>query len=479
MDMANASSTISVGVNLQLQNLQDTVKQMQNAMKGVKVDSSAYKEMNKYLQEAQKKLLDIATITEKPITTEGTFKAIQKDIDKLQENLTKLGLKMSDLGFKDLELFPNEKAKLSGITKEIDNTKKHMSDLKKSVRDNLLKDSDLKGFVDNIKVGLSGKDFDEIYKKIEQKLNSLVERTRAAQERLNSLNTPEQKNINEGLDIANGVQQMKGKSLKEMLPKNISEQYLTSDGAAFKRNGEKEAFTQRLVDLGIIPSDAELDKIKKLSTIEMAKYLSGLDLSGYIKEQTKKSKRSDIERAYADLAAAQGEEKKARSVYSAFSGADQSIKITAEADASKIQALEASLAQARQEITAMRNELNEFKSGSPGMTLIGQQADDLRESVEGSARSFNNLNQTMGTFDKLKGTIASFMGFGQVMRIVQNAVRNAINHIKELDAVMNQIAVVTDFSQDELWDQISSYSAIAKQYAVSIQGVYQVSQIYY
>lgn len=478
MDMANASSTISVGVNLQLQNLQDTVKQMQNAMKGVKVDSSAYKEMNKYLQEAQKKLLDIAMITEKPITTEGTFKAIQKDIDKLQENLTKLGLKMSDLGFKDLELFPNEKAKLSGITKEIDNTKKHMSDLKKSARDNLLKDSDLKGFVDNIKVGLSGKDFDEIYKKIEQKLNSLVERTRAAQERLNSLNTPEQKNINEGLDIANGVQQMKGKSLKEMLPKNISEQYLTSNGAAFK-SGQKEAFTQRLVDLGIIPSDAELDKIKKLSTTEMAKYLSGLDLSGYIKEQTKKSKRSDIERAYADLTAAQGEEKKARAAYGAFSGADQSIKITAEADASKIQALEASLAQARQEITAMRNELNEFKSGSPGMTLIGQQADDLRESVEGSARSFNNLNQTMGTFDKLKGTIASFMGFGQVMRIVQNAVRNAINHIKELDAVMNQIAVVTDFSQEELWDQISSYSAIAKQYAVSIQGVYQVSQIYY
>ena len=478
MDMANASSTISVGVNLQLQNLQDTVKQMQSAMKGVKVDSSAYKEMNKYLQEAQKKLLDIATITEKPITNEASFKAIQKDIDKLQENLTKLGLKMSDLGFKDLELFPNEKARLSGITKEIDSTKKHMSDLKKSARDSLLKDSDLKGFVDGIKIGLSDKGFDEIYKKIEQKLNSLVERTRAAQEKLNSLNTPEQKNINEGLDIANGVQQMKGKSLKEMLPKDISEQYLTSNGAAFK-SGQKEAFTQRLVDLGIIPSDAELDKIKKLSTTEMAKYLSGLDLSDYIKEQTKKSKRSDIDRAYADLTAAQGEEKRARAAYGAFSGADQSIKITAEADASKIQALEASLAQARQEIADMRNELNEFKSGSPGMTLIGQQADDLRESVEGSARSFSNLNQTMGTFDKLKGTIASFMGFGQVMRIVQNAVRNAINHIKELDAVMNQIAVVTDFSQDELWDQISSYSAIAKQYAVSIQGVYQVSQIYY
>ncbi len=55
----------------------------------------------------------------------------------------------------------------------------------------------------------------------------------------------------------------------------------------------------------------------------------------------------------------------------------------------------------------------------------------------------------------------------------------SFNNIKELDATMTQIAVVTDMSQSELWDQVSTYSAIAKQYGATTQGVYEVSQLYY
>ena len=44
---------------------------------------------------------------------------------------------------------------------------------------------------------------------------------------------------------------------------------------------------------------------------------------------------------------------------------------------------------------------------------------------------------------------------------------------------MNKIAIVTDMTQDDLWGQMSDYTEMARQYAASISGVYQVSQLYY
>jgi hypothetical protein len=60
------------------------------------------------------------------------------------------------------------------------------------------------------------------------------------------------------------------------------------------------------------------------------------------------------------------------------------------------------------------------------------------------------------------------MGFTQVLNIVKRSVREAIQHIHELDDVMNSISVVTDMSTGDLWKQIDSYSAMASKYGVTI-----------
>ena len=43
---------------------------------------------------------------------------------------------------------------------------------------------------------------------------------------------------------------------------------------------------------------------------------------------------------------------------------------------------------------------------------------------------------------------------------------------------MTQISIVTNMSQDDLWKQMDSYSRMAEQYAVSIKGTYEVSQLW-
>ena len=53
------------------------------------------------------------------------------------------------------------------------------------------------------------------------------------------------------------------------------------------------------------------------------------------------------------------------------------------------------------------------------------------------------------------------MGFNQVLNITRTAIREAINHIKELDTTMNGIAIVTDMTTADLWKQVDAYSSMA------------------
>jgi hypothetical protein len=59
--------------------------------------------------------------------------------------------------------------------------------------------------------------------------------------------------------------------------------------------------------------------------------------------------------------------------------------------------------------------------------------------------------------------------------MAKSAINDMKKHVQELDSVMTSISVVTNFSQEDLWGQISQYSEIARQYGVAIKGVYEVS----
>jgi len=82
-------------------------------------------------------------------------------------------------------------------------------------------------------------------------------------------------------------------------------------------------------------------------------------------------------------------------------------------------------------------------------------------------------------FNSLKSVITNFMGFTQVLNLVRKGVTDAAAHIKELDAVMNGISIVTDMSTADLWEQVDAYTQLAQKYGTTIKGAYEVSQIYY
>ena len=100
-------------------------------------------------------------------------------------------------------------------------------------------------------------------------------------------------------------------------------------------------------------------------------------------------------------------------------------------------------------------------SGEPYHNILNQQAETAELERQGRAM------------------IQRWIGTEAIVNKVRNGIRQAYQDIKSLDAAMTNIAVVTDMSVGDLWGKIDSYMSIAKQYGVTTQGVYEVSQLYY
>ena len=79
----------------------------------------------------------------------------------------------------------------------------------------------------------------------------------------------------------------------------------------------------------------------------------------------------------------------------------------------------------------------------------------------------------------LQNSIKHWMSAQQIINLVKDGIRQAYQDIQNLDRAMTNIAVVTDMSVGDLWGKINDYMAIAQQYGVTTQGVYEVSQLYY
>jgi hypothetical protein len=57
--------------------------------------------------------------------------------------------------------------------------------------------------------------------------------------------------------------------------------------------------------------------------------------------------------------------------------------------------------------------------------------------------------------------------------------RNAFNTIKELDAAMTEMAVVTDLDVGDYWEQLPEHTKRASELGVAIKGVYEAETLYY
>lgn len=132
--------------------------------------------------------------------------------------------------------------------------------------------------------------------------------------------------------------------------------------------------------------------------------------------------------------------------------------------------------QQEQQKTANESGLSGWQNFVNGLQQAVSGQRDLTSSTE---QTTNAIIRQKEEFGQVISRFAQFGTMTGIIRTFGKVVRSAFQSVKELDEAMNSIAVVTDYTTKDLWNQIDAYTAMAQATGSTIKGSYEVAQLYY
>lgn len=113
-----------------------------------------------------------------------------------------------------------------------------------------------------------------------------------------------------------------------------------------------------------------------------------------------------------------------------------------------------------------------FQDTAPAVKKVEQALRDTTDEVKELSRAEQEI-------ENLKNQIFQFFSVTNAIQLFKRTVQSAINTVKELDAVMTETAVVTDFSVGDMWEKLPEYASHANTLGASIKDVYAATTLYY
>ena len=104
---------------------------------------------------------------------------------------------------------------------------------------------------------------------------------------------------------------------------------------------------------------------------------------------------------------------------------------------------------------------------------------DTEGAVRKTGEAFSEMSREAQDLARLQDQVLDFFSLSNTIQIFKNAIRDAFETVKELDAVMTETAVVTDFSIGDMWDKLPEYSKEANKLGTSIKSLYEATTLYY
>ena len=127
-------------------------------------------------------------------------------------------------------------------------------------------------------------------------------------------------------------------------------------------------------------------------------------------------------------------------------------------------------------IKVIRDSLKGIEQAADNMVPSTQKAADSLDDLSHEGKELTRVGQEI---ENLKSQVLDFFSITNTIQIFKNAVRDAFDTIKELDAVMTETAVVTDFSIGDMWDKLPEYADQANKLGASIKDLYAANTLYY
>lgn len=462
---------ISVPVKLQIQNLQSLVNELQNKLGNLKVGSTGFKAIQNTIASIRGEIDKLSIQTAKPFIDASQFTKAERAVEKLEDDIEKVGLVMSRLKFSDLELTSGQKADIKAFEDQLTSIKDKLKVVKNTAKDEFLNSS-----LGQEWLKIDETAFSKTLSQITNNIRSAVAEQNGELRKLEETAQSYQRALTENVRIKEFISKNNGDPLSQA---NLGDLYdkifTTTTKGQFRYTSNGRNLLKDWLESQLHLDDSTINQIisKNVSAANVGEKLKEV-LNSQVQQNQRVVDNNPNVTAQVDAAKAKY---------------DELIAILRQVGLSEDQvaATEATLRNAFSQTTG---EFNNYKekllaiaqghANVQGTTnAMRSQLESLRTTLESTNGEFIRMQRTQQSFNQMKMAVVNFMGFNQVLNLTKNAIRNAINHIKELDSVMNKISIVTDMSTGDLWNQVDAYSKMAQTYGVSIKGAYEVSQIYY
>ena len=418
--MAKNQSTYTLKIDAELGNLQTILNQAKKSIEGFAQSGNAPKGLEKAFEKINTLLGQITDKTGKPLDLKG-LAAAGRDLGSVQEGFRSIIRLLGE--FDDL----SDDIKLSFLSgdeqKKIQEATKALSDY--------------------------GKSMEEVAKK--QKLLDAAQKT----------NTKDKATLDKAKKKVSGLQD----------EKTLTQARLS--GAQTKLKAAQGMENANPKD--IAKYEAEVEKL----TAELAildKNLGAANEELATAQDTYNSSAQSIKKMEAEIKRASGASLKQLKEEAAQLGI--SLEGLNGHDAAKqVEILTDRLEQFKQE--TMKGAKPAFDAIKQGCEKAEVAADGLQDELKEAVEATKEMDEAAAQRDAFETKIKSFLGLSGAAQVLRVALRDAMATITELDAVMGQMAVVTDLTVGDYWDQLPEYADRASKLGVSINSAYEAATLYY
>lgn len=126
--------------------------------------------------------------------------------------------------------------------------------------------------------------------------------------------------------------------------------------------------------------------------------------------------------------------------------------------------------------------LEKFRSGLQGVEKatgeVQPELEKMGQSVRDSADDFDAAERAAQDLSTLKYQLMDFFSVTGAIQLFRRAIQSAFETVKELDAAMTEIAVVSDFSVNDMWAQLPRFTEQANELGMAIKDTYAATTLY-
>lgn len=454
--MADKKINISLGISADLNDFQKKIEKLQSEFDQVKFSDLSSEKISKVFDNIQSRLKKLQELTDKSPSLLGKtdYKQAEKEVGNLQTDISKLvrEIQQLDTASKEGKLKILPKGEQERLEKLNEATKKYLKTLSQESK----RLEDLEKKQNRLKQAQSA------LTQLEQTKKSASSKRQVADSYLKGLNTQlakkqetfaAQKQTEEAVQSIYKAQGLKGKK--------IGDTEVNINGTVTSLNKIREEAGKTATEI------AEMEQ-------RIQQYISNSDFNQL--NQDIKTQKDLIAKLKEEIGNLQTDNPTTalKKLKTALEQAGVSMEDIG--DLTK-----------KEDIEAWLNNLNtsaleKFRNGLQGVEKatgkVQPELEKMGKSVRDSADDFDAAERAAQDLSTLKYQLMDFFSVTGAIQLFRRAIQSAFETVKELDAAMTEIAVVSDFSVNDMWAQLPRFTEQANELGMAIKDTYAATTLY-